>query len=74
MKIISKKTVQVTKRIRLSVSHNNKIFNLYVETRGGKIKGNYKDSVSTSYLMYFHEVPERIRQKHFLQIKKLIEK
>lgn len=75
MKIGTPKTIRTEKWLVFPVEYKKKKFEISVIVWNGKLKGeSCKDAIATSYLTYFHETPEHIRQRHFLKIKKLIEK
>jgi hypothetical protein len=75
MKIYSAKTVQVEKRVSLEVSHDTPVsFRISVTTRDGKVIGNAKNGMATSYLKYFNDTDDKTKEKHFQQIKTYVEK
>jgi hypothetical protein len=74
MQIYSAKTKLTEKWVEVSVGYGAKAFKVSVRTKNGIVQGNAKSGVATSYLSYFHDTPERVRQKHFEQIKAYVEK
>lgn len=73
MKIYSAKTKLTEKWVEVSVSHGPKAFKVSVTTKDGKVCGTAEGGLRTSYLSYF-DLPKKIRQKHFEQIKAYVEK
>lgn len=75
MNIKSAKTFSVSKWIEVSVSYKKKDFKVSVLMKNGSVVGNGAgDGIYTSYLTYFNEVPEHVRQSHFYKIKKYVER
>ncbi len=74
MKINSSEILQVQKHISLSVFWNHFYFDLIFVTIDGKVKGDYKNGMSTSYLTYFNKTSDRVKKQHFKFFKEYIEK
>lgn len=74
MQIYSAKTKMVEKWVEVEVSHEHLSFTISVRTKDGKVVGNHKSGMATAKLIYFDEVPDKIRAKHFEQIKAYVEK
>lgn len=75
LKINTAKEVQVSKYIRLEVILKKyPPFELTFKTINGKVEGNYKNGMSTSYLHYFNDTSDKTRKQHFEFFKDYIEK
>jgi hypothetical protein len=74
MIILSKRTILITKWIEVKVRYDRKDWTFSVRTKDGKVDGNYKNSIGTSAISYFNKYSDRIRKKHFEQIKAFVEK
>lgn len=73
MVVKSKRTVHTESRVEVTTKYKGKEIVFFVKTVYGKVAGTH-DNISTAYLSYFHDVPERTRKLHFSSIKKFVEK
>ncbi len=73
MKIEKAVIISTKHEISVVVSHKKKEFMLDIQMLDGHVIGDAENGVRTSYFTYFHEVPLKVRQKHFNQIRKYVE-
>jgi len=74
MKINKARTHLVRKWVSVFVIHKRKKIEFFVQMVDGVVMGNAKSGFATSYLKYFDENSQRIKDKHFKQIKSYVEK
>ena len=75
LKINTATEVQISKYIKLEVLLKSwPPFELLFKTVNGKVEGDYKNGMSTSYLIYFNDISDRVRKQHFKFFKDFIEK
>lgn len=72
MKILSHKLVRREDCVSVDIRHDRRTWALSIRVVDGKVAGNF-NKVATSRLTYFN-YSEAIRQKHFEEIKKVVEK
>lgn len=73
MKIKETRIASITHTMVVTITYKGKDIVLTIKVKDGKAVGNYMNGISTNYLPYFNDTPERIRARHFSIIKKAIE-
>jgi len=69
MNILQVETKQIKKEHEVKIKYKNKVMDFYVTTINGEVIGSSKDNLRTSYLTYFNQNSQAIKDKHFQQIK-----
>lgn len=57
--------------MEVDVKHGNKSFIISIKLVDGKPIGGYK-SMATSYLSYFNNCSDKVREKHFKEIEEYL--
>ena len=73
MKIQSVRTYSTEVVKKVTVSHNGRSIDFFITVTDGKVSGDCDTNMKTSYLTYFHETHQKVRTKHFDEIKKRLE-
>lgn len=73
MNIRSSKVTRTEKWVSIKIRYNKVDFEISIRVIDGKVDGDYKSNMATSYITYFNETPDAIRKSHFSILKRHVE-